>query len=181
MTGGRTARPVRKRRPMDVGGRLRGVAAGSIVLVLRAVVVVVSRFRGAHRQPDAFYDPPPGVPPAPGKLLRQGPHERGVPRGARGWRILYTTTRADGSPAVASALVLLPTPRPDGPLHAIAWAHGTTGVARQAAPSLLDDPLVQGAMPAVAEVVARGWTIVATDYIGLGTAVSILLIERGDV
>ena len=65
---------------------------------------------------------------------------------------------------------MVPVPGPDGPTPVIAWAHGTTGVARQTAPSLLDDPLAQGAMPAVAEVVARGWAIVATDYVGLGTA-----------
>lgn len=50
----------------------------------------------------------------------------------------------------------------------IAWDHGTTGAAVGCAPTLLPDPLASGAMPDPAAVIAAGWAIVATDYIGLG-------------
>jgi alpha-beta hydrolase superfamily lysophospholipase len=68
---------------------------------------------------------------------------------------------------LASAIVLAgsaaPAPRP-----VIAWAHGTTGVARGCAPSLLDEPFAHA--PAIDAALARGWVIVATDYVGQGTA-----------
>jgi alpha-beta hydrolase superfamily lysophospholipase len=70
---------------------------------------------------------------------------------------------------VASALVVAPETPPADPSPLVAWAHGTTGVAEGCAPTLLDDPLGAGAAPAVDQVVARGWTMVATDYVGLGT------------
>ena len=52
----------------------------------------------------------------------------------------------------------------------VAWAHGTTGFAQPCAPSLLPEPFTAGAMPALDEVLDRGWILVATDYVGLGTA-----------
>jgi alpha-beta hydrolase superfamily lysophospholipase len=52
----------------------------------------------------------------------------------------------------------------------IAWAHGTTGVASQCAPSLLPSRWNAHIIPGVNQALARGWVIVATDYVGLGTA-----------
>ena len=153
-----------------MGARIRGALGLAVVAVVRVVVAVVARFRGGVRHPDAFYEAPPSVPSAPGTLLRQEPFSRGLPPGSRGWRILYTSTRADGTPAVASGLVVVPEPRPAGPLPVIAWAHGTTGVARHCAPSLLDDPFGTGALLVLEQVLAAGWAVVATDYLGLGTA-----------
>lgn len=119
--------------------------------------------------PDAFYTPPPDVPARAGVLLRQEPFTRQLPAGARGWRILYTTTRDEGMPAVASALVLLgPGAAPaSGPRPVIAWAHGTTGVAPSCAPSLLAQPF--GNIPALEPLLQAGWVLVATDYPGQGT------------
>ena len=51
----------------------------------------------------------------------------------------------------------------------IAWAHGTTGIVRGCAPSILKKGLDAGALPVLSQVIARGWVLVATDYIGLGT------------
>ncbi|MFS3128697.1 lipase family protein [Nocardioides sp. Bht2] len=122
---------------------------------------------------DAFYTPPATEAgedePEAGTLLRAEPFTRGLPAGARGWRILYTTTRSDGVPATSSGLVVVSATERDEPRPVVAWAHGTTGVARRCAPSLAAEPLAAGAMPAAADVVERGWAIVATDYIGLGT------------
>jgi pimeloyl-ACP methyl ester carboxylesterase len=89
------------------------------------------------------------------------------PRGARGLRILYATTRADGAPALASALVLIPTRPATAPRSLIVWTHGTTGVAPGCAPSLLAEPFAN--VPALAEAMTHGWVVVATDYTGLGT------------
>jgi pimeloyl-ACP methyl ester carboxylesterase len=51
----------------------------------------------------------------------------------------------------------------------IAWAHGTTGVASQCAPSLLPSRWNADVIPGINQALARGWVIVATDYVGLGT------------
>lgn len=119
---------------------------------------------------DDFYAPPAAVPDEPGRLVRAEAFTREVPVGARGWRILYTSTDQDGSPALASGLVVVPTaPAPETGRPVIAWAHGTTGQATQCAPSLLAEPFTAGAFPEVMDdVVERGWAIVATDYLGLG-------------
>lgn len=118
--------------------------------------------------PDTFYiwDHAPST--RPGNLLRSAPFTRAVPAGGQGWRILYTTTRWDGTPAVASAIVLRPTGGGEAPRPVIAWAHGTTGIDPGCAPSVLVDPFAN--VPAVDALLREGWLYVATDYAGLGTA-----------
>ncbi|MEZ7238500.1 lipase family protein [Rhodococcus sp. GXMU-t2271] len=153
--------PARYRRPaVAVLALLVAVAAAGVAVRLRAGSPVV----------DAFYTAPDQVPDHPGALLRAEPFTRAVPDGAEAWRILYTTTRDDDQPAVASALVVVAKNTPPGPRPVIAWAHGTTGFAEPCAPTLLDDPLGAGALPAESALLDRGWVLVATDYVGLGTA-----------
>ena len=118
---------------------------------------------------DAFYTAPAEVPAEPGALVRVEPFIRQIPEGAVAWRILYTTTRDDGAPATASALVVAPSDPSPEPRPVIAWAHGTTGVNRNCAPSLLAEPLESGAFYALDHVLEQGWVLVATDYIGLGS------------
>jgi uncharacterized membrane protein HdeD (DUF308 family)/alpha-beta hydrolase superfamily lysophospholipase len=163
--------------PVDATPRRRGRirrwlrVVGAVVSLLLAVGLasVSAKLREGEPVVDAFYDAPDDVPSQPGQLLRIEPFERGVPDDARAWRILYTTTRDDGIPAVASALVAAPRTLPAGPRPVIAWAHGTTGVARTCAPSVLADPFGSGAFFVLDDVVAQGWVLVATDYVGLGT------------
>lgn len=141
----------------------------AVAVTVPLAVLSVGLHRGAGEQPGPFYsaDPPAGT--APGTLLRTEAFDRGLPSNARGWRILYTTTRDEGVPALASALVVAPATPPPGPRPVIAWAHGTTGIARDCAPTLLPDPLGAGATPAVPELIADGAVLVATDYLGMGT------------
>lgn len=117
--------------------------------------------------PDAFYTPPAQVSETPGQLLRVEPFERGVPPGARAWRMLYTTTRTDGATTVASSLVMVSTAPAPGPRPVWAWTHGTTGFTPGCAPSLLKNPFSH--IPALSEMLAQGWAYVASDYAGLGT------------
>jgi alpha-beta hydrolase superfamily lysophospholipase/uncharacterized membrane protein HdeD (DUF308 family) len=149
--------------------RPRAVSAVGALLVAVALLSVGVRLHASQPRPDAFYTPPADVPATPGALLRSEPVSRGAPAGAHAWRILYTTTRDDHVPTVASALVLAATRVPPGPRPVLAWAHGATGIARGCAPSLLDDPLGSGAMPGLDQVLGAGWVVVASDYIGLGT------------
>lgn len=164
--------------------RTAGTLAGAAVAV--ALVVVSVALERASPSPDAFYDAPRDLPATSGVLLRSEPYTNLVPTGAQGWRLLYTTTTvdADGRPAsaVASAIVIVPdsaitttatttttSTRTSTPSPVVAWAHGTTGAAPGCAPSVLDGGLETGAMFATDAVLARGWALVATDYVGLGT------------
>lgn len=144
---------------------------GAVAVLLIVAVIGVVSVRSHQRVPvlDDFYAAPATVPSEAGMLLKAEPFTRAMPPGAQAWRILYTTSRDDGQPALASALVIAPRDRPSGSLPLIAWTHGTTGFAPVCAPSLLPDPLVAGAMFIADQVVARGWALVATDYVGLGT------------
>jgi hypothetical protein len=106
----------------------------------------------------------------PGAVLRFE-SVAGVPSGGRGWRILYRTQTADGSPAVSSGLVFAPGPQapavPPGGRNVIAWAHPTVGLGVDCAPSRAPD--VEADIPGLADFLAAGWRVVATDYADLGT------------
>lgn len=154
-------------------GRLRrfGHVVGATASLLIALVLagVSSQLNADGPEVDAFYDTPDEVPAEPGVLLRTDDFTRTIPDNARAWRILYTTTIADGVPAVASAIVVEPRAPADGPRPVIALAHGTTGVERPCAPSVVDDPFGAGAFYALDRVIDQGWALVATDYVGLGS------------
>ena len=115
------------------------------------------------RAPDAFYIPPPNVPSKSGALLRSELlKDVTLPSGMRGWRILYTTTVDDKTPATAVATVFAPLDPPMGPRAVIMWEHGTTGLLQKCMPSLTSAP-ARG-IPALDRVIKAGWVIVATDY-----------------
>lgn len=117
-----------------------------------------------------FYDPPRPLPVAPaGTLIRsQGFKGYSLPKGASAVRILYHSRGLNGEDIAASGVVLIPAGKPprDG-WPVIAWAHGTSGVARMCAPSLMKDVEYgeEGLMP----MVAAGFAVIAPDYAGLGT------------
>lgn len=143
-------------------------ASVALVVALALGGVSVALHKGKPG-PDAFYTTPANVPVYAGALLRTQPFTRAVPAGAHAWRILYTTTDSGGAAAAASALVVVSDQAPATPRPVVAWAHGTTGVARPCAPSLLKDPFTSGALPGLDQVLDQGWVLVATDYTGLGT------------
>lgn len=147
-------------RRRSVWGRV--AAAGSVLLLLG---LALAWWASRPVSPDPFYRAALPVQSVPGTLVRAEAFSRDVPASARAWRLLYTTTRSDGSPALASALVLVPQRRSDQPLPVVAWMHGTTGVLPGCAPSLLTHPFAN--MPALAAAIAHGWAVVATDYAGL--------------
>jgi pimeloyl-ACP methyl ester carboxylesterase len=105
----------------------------------------------------------------PGDLLRKEAFAGySLPKGATAVRILYHSLDATGRDVATSGVVLIPAgtaPAKGWPV--IAWAHGTSGVARLCAPSAMKDVYygAEGLMP----MVAAGFAVVATDYHGLGT------------
>jgi pimeloyl-ACP methyl ester carboxylesterase len=90
-----------------------------------------------------------------------------LPRLATGKRIQYVSTDVNGGAITVTGLVL--TPKLNKNNKTVAWAHGTTGLADQCAPSTNQDVFWPEAQAAVAELLKRGWTVAATDYQGLGT------------
>jgi hypothetical protein len=115
------------------------------------------------RAPDAFYERPATLPDKPGTLLRSEPlHGVTLPAGMQGWRILYTTTVNDSTPATAVATVFAPIDHAAGPRPVIAWLHGTTGLLQKCMPSLVSVPTL--GIPALDRVAKSGWIVVATDY-----------------
>ena len=161
-------------RAADVApGRVRRV--GHILVAIVALVAAIglgslsANLRDGQPVVDAFYTAPDDGADHAGVLLRSEPYTRDIPDDARAWRILYTTTRDDGDPALASGIVVIPAQPGIEPIPVIAWAHGTTGIARPCAPSILDSGIGAGAFYAMDAVIDQGWALVATDYIGLGT------------
>lgn len=146
---------------------LRFLAKALISLIAFAVLTVgYAWWHFLPPTPDAFYTWPLEANLKPGTLIKQEVFTRNIPAGTKAWRILYQTTRHDGSPAVASAVVVTPTtPTVPGPI--IAWAHGAVGVARGCAPSMFENPFPY--IPAFPELFREGWTYFGTDYTGLGT------------
>jgi uncharacterized membrane protein HdeD (DUF308 family) len=137
-------------------------AIGAVALALGLVAISAALHRSTA-SPDAFYKPPSTIPARPGVLLRIQRYTHGIPQSWRAWRILYTTTRDENIPAVASGLVIASNHLPPGPRPLIAWAHGTTGVATRCAPSLLPSRWNATVIPGVNQALRRGWVIVATD------------------
>ncbi|KAI4201009.1 MAG: hypothetical protein LQ346_002251 [Caloplaca aetnensis] len=86
-------------------------------------------------------------------------------------RILYQTKDFNGSLVPASAFIQWPySPRvqPDNTFPVVAWAHGTSGVFPECAPSHLRNLLYQFTAPY--PLVLQGYVVVAPDYAGQGVS-----------
>jgi pimeloyl-ACP methyl ester carboxylesterase len=166
--GGHTEAPP-DHRPGRLRRFVRAATTGLALIVALGLAAVSAQLRQGEPVIGDFYTAPEQVPEQPGSLLRAEAFQRGIPDGAIGWRVLYTTTRDDQRPAVASALVVAPADRSGEPREVIAWAHGTTGIDETCAPSAAEDPFGSGAFFALDRVLEQGWALVATDYVGLGT------------
>ncbi|HEY8525462.1 MAG TPA: lipase family protein [Acidimicrobiales bacterium] len=108
---------------------------------------------------EGFYDVPDPLPPGePGDLIRTMPIE--APEGQVGLRIMYHSTDAAGDDRAVTGVLYHPTAEPpEGGWPILAWAHGTTGIAPQCAPS-------RG--PLAPPTFGVEGVIVAADYQGLG-------------
>ncbi len=82
-------------------------------------------------------------------------------------RVLYHSESIQGEDIAVSGIIVVPSGEvPDGGRPVLAWAHGTTGIADQCAPS--KDPAANG-IGLVEPFLERGMVFAATDYEGLGT------------
>lgn len=85
---------------------------------------------------------------------------------ARAWTVVGRSTDEAGDPTWATARVFRPTgPASEGGFPLVVWSHGTAGLADACAPSRT------GALvPAIQNLLAAGFEVVAPDGAGLGTA-----------
>lgn len=86
-------------------------------------------------------------------------------------RFIYQSETLSGSPVPVSAFILWPySPRrqPDGGHPVVAWAHGTSGLAANTAPSHLKNLWQHYLAPY--QIALQGYVVVGTDYAGLGVS-----------
>ncbi|MFP5255906.1 MAG: alpha/beta fold hydrolase [Acidimicrobiia bacterium] len=105
-------------------------------------------------------DAPPGE---PGDPIAVQPIEAELD--ATVWRVLHHSRSLEGHDIAVSGIIAVPDgDAPDGGRPVVSWAHGTTGIADECAPSRTMEQLI-----AAAPFLERGMAVVATDYEGLGT------------
>ncbi|BBZ27553.1 secretory lipase family protein [Mycolicibacterium madagascariense] len=164
---------------------LAGIFAASLVVSLLLAAPTVRADNGYHGD---FYTPPDPLPAgAPGDVIRTEPSDvhladdRPDLLGITATRILYRSTNTHDQPVAVSGTFIEPTapwPGP-GPRPLISFAVGTHGQGDQCAPSRLIDVYLYHSRPLdvfleyelviIQRMIKRGWAVVMTDYIGLGT------------
>jgi alpha-beta hydrolase superfamily lysophospholipase len=155
---------------LTIAGPLPGALARAGAAGCGAVCQAWQQQRQDALARTAFYQPPDPLPPGtPGQLIRwQTTSEyqvQGSPVAAT--RILYHSRTSAGRDVAASGVVLVPPGAPPaGGWPVVVDAHGTSGIGRDCAPSLMRD-LYHGDQ--MLQFVRRGWAVVAPDYAGMGT------------
>jgi pimeloyl-ACP methyl ester carboxylesterase len=152
---------------LGIGRRKGWLPRLALACITAGALAIVGWWAAAPDKPGIFYDRPVDIAMPAGTLLSNEPYVFANLGDARAWRVLYRTNDSRGAAATASAVIVAGASVGAGPRPIIAWAHGTTGIARGCAPSVLGRPL--DLMPAATAALRQGWVIVATDYIGLGT------------
>ena len=131
------------------------------------IAVMAGFFFGCAQLPRSELPVPQKIDGPPGHLLLKLPMQ-GAPRGASAWRVLYVSSGLSGKPIPVSGVIIIPNDPAPGPgRDVVAWAHPTTGVQDDCAPSLKSDFFKR--IPGLADMLSRGFIVTATDYPGLGT------------
>jgi len=122
--------------------------------------------------PTAFYLQKPSAGAPHGTLIAVQPFNHPIPT-ATAYRVLYNSQDESGRTVAVSGVIYIPTaPPPAGGRNLVAWAHPTTGVAQGCAPSLdaggIGGTTLASSIPGLADFLAAGDVVAATDYQGLG-------------
>ena len=143
----------------------RSLSARAFILAATAFALCQSSLVAAQ---DAFYQATDSEVKGPvGGLIRKEPRV-GAPAGASAYKVLYRSTKPDGTPIAVSGIIIVPPGQPPvGGWPIVAWAHPTTGVVSRCAPSLALFVFQQ--MAGSKRLLEGGFAIAATDYPGLGT------------
>lgn len=115
----------------------------------------------------------PTIPPAIAKPIAQSvlissTPLTGAPAGASAFHIQYRSQAVGGGRNAVTGVIIVPNgTAPPGGRNVVAWAHGTSGVAQNCAPSQSKE--LFGSIAGLNAMLAAGYAVVATDYAGLGT------------
>jgi hypothetical protein len=131
----------------------------------------------------SVYDAPDPLPPGKHGDLIWAKEIKTEIRGARAWKVLYRSTDIHDVAVPVSCTVIAPVGKaPANGRAVVSYAHGTTGISRNCAPSMVDNPakdasfymfpdspdLMNAGIPALTQMIAAGYVVTATDYNGLG-------------
>lgn len=165
-----TAKTVKTKNSTAFYTVIRTGGALLLLLVSFGLLYFSNSIQSKNASVAAFYTVDRDVPQEPGKIIKIEEYTNAVPANARGWRIIYTTTRDDNTPAVSSAFVMTAKEPKLKPQPVLAWTHGTTGYAQQCAPTNLPEPFpLDEVTPDLPAAIDAGYIVVGTDYMGLGT------------
>jgi pimeloyl-ACP methyl ester carboxylesterase len=145
---------------------------GNVKFLLLALLVAVGL--GAHPASaaapynDDFYVPPSPLPAgAPGDIIRWRPSTAGAPRyPVNAWQVMYLSTNALGQPDAVTGTVLVPDGVNPATAPIVSFAAGTQGPAFRCATSKMIQAGALYEQPAVNDMLASGYAVVATDYEG---------------
>ncbi|MCX7344603.1 MAG: alpha/beta fold hydrolase [Alphaproteobacteria bacterium] len=148
--------------------RYLGEAVSRFVIAL-AILICCQAALAKPSVSDFYNIPPSRLNVPPGTLLRYEPARLPAFYRAKAWRVLYSTRDYRGRPIAASGMVVVSDYAPKDPAQRkiVAWAHPTTGVARNCAPSLRNN--ITTMISGLNDLIANGYVVAATDYPGLGT------------
>lgn len=165
------------------------VAAAAVAATIIPSATVPPKASADDRRYEAFYTPPDPLPQGrPGDLIRTEPSRLVLePSGqlgsfvGTGTRIMYRSSDAQGNPVAVTGTYIEPdVPWPGkGPRPLLAYATGPYGMGEQCAPSRLFnqgihfsqgfDLMFNYEEGFIATLLARGFAIVVTDGVGMGT------------
>ena len=91
----------------------------------------------------------------------------GAPEGAQAYRVVYHSADSGDKAIDVTGVVIIPAGEPPAAgRDIVAWAHGTSGIADDCAPST--NSWLFGSIAGLADMLRRGYIVAATDYQGLG-------------
>jgi hypothetical protein len=164
---------------------LQLVAAATILMGVFSNCVALAGEKAAPGVPKGktVYDAPDPLPPGKhGDLIWATEIKTDIP-GARAWKVLYRSTDIHDTAVPVSGMVIAPDSKAPANGHpVISWAHGTTGIARNCAPTMVDNPAkdatfymlpdspdrMNSGVPGLTQMIAAGYVVAAADYNGLG-------------
>ena len=91
----------------------------------------------------------------------------GAPEGAQAYRVVYRSTDSGDKAIDVTGVVIIPAGNPPtAGRDIVAWAHGTSGIADECAPST--NSWLFSSIAGLASMLKQGYVVAATDYQGLG-------------
>ncbi len=173
---------------MRVSRRIKALRVLGAAAILVGCFSISSAMAGEKSAPGVpkgktVYDAPDPLPPGKhGNLIWATEIKTEIP-GARAWKVLYHSTDIHDVAAPVSGLVIAPKGKASANGRpVVSWAHGTTGIARNCAPSMVENPAkdalfyffpysadrINSGIPGLTQMIAAGYVVAATDYDGLG-------------